>query len=207
MFNDCSSIMYIFINRVFHVRNGIEQETSQNDMDGVPSNDDVAQNILSQSQSNDAPIASYGSSNSNNLMNSNLSGSMKRFNLFRRSVNADDSDDEDGADIDSYHDCNEPSQTVFAPISTSQPIFNPYEQPTTSRSKNTGANPPHQRIAVAALPNLEFDQFTMSRGFSTSSPSLNSQPETNSRRNSTDSDQRRTNFARNSPASSSNYFV
>lgn len=192
---------------MFHVRNGEDQVANAN-LEGQ-SNDDEVQNIMTQSQSNDAPIASYGSSNSNNLLNANLSGSMKRFNLFRRSVNVDDSDDEDGNDtLSRYHDCNEPTHTVFAPISTSQPIFNPYDRATTSQSTNNdGANPPHQRIAVAALPNLEFDQFTLSRGFSTSSPSLHSQPESSSRRNSGDSGERRTNFTRNSPASSSNYFV
>lgn len=187
------------------MRNGEDEGTSQN-MDAGQSNDDEVPSIMSQSQSNDAPIASYGSSNSNNVLNTNLSGSMKRFNLFHRHSNADDSDD-DANDTNRFHDCPEPNQTVFAPISTSQPAFNPYEHPTTSQSRNNAANPSHQRIAVAALPNLEFDQFNMARGFSASSPSLHSQPESNSRRNSGDSDQRRTNFTRNSPASSSNYFV
>lgn len=185
------------------MRNSEDEGTNQN-MDAGQSNDDEVPSIMSQSQSNDAPIASYGSSNSNNVLNANLSGSMKRFNLFQRNLHGDDSDD-DG--LNRFHDCPESNQTVFAPISTSQPAFNPYDHPTTSQSRNDGANPPHQRIAVAALPNLEFDQFNMARGFSASSPSLYSQPESNSRRNSGDSDPRRTNFTRNSPASSSNYFV
>lgn len=175
-----------------------------------PSNNDEIQSILSQSQSNDAPIASYGSSNSNNVLTSIQSGSLKRFNRLPR--HADDSDEEEVNDANRYHDCSEPNQTVFAPISTSQPAFNPYDYASTSSQQSQArnddaANPPHQRIAVAALPNLEFDQFTMSRGFSASSPSLYSQPESNSRRNSNESDPRRKNFARNATATSSNYFM
>lgn len=153
---------------------------------------------MSQSQSNDAPIASYGSSSSNNVLNSNLSGSMKRiFNPHTR--NSDDSDEDEENDVSRFHECFEQNQSIFAPLSSSQPIMNPYDaQPTTA-----GAS--HQRIAVAALPNLEFDQF--SRGFSASSPSVYSQQESNSRRNSNGSDQRRADFARNATASSSNYFV
>lgn len=187
------------------MRGGDNEATNQN-LEPDQLNDNEVQNIMSQSQSNDAPIASYVSSNSNNLLNTNLSGSMKRFNIFQRNTNGDDSED-DGNDLDRFHDCNESNQPVFAPISTSQPTFNPYEHSTSSQSRNDNDNPPHQRIAVAALPNLEFDQFNLSRGFSASSPSLHSQPESNSRRNSGDSDQRRTNFIRNTPASSSNYFV
>lgn len=180
---------------------------------GAPNNDDV-QSIMSQSQSNDVPIASYGSSNSNNVLTSIQSGSMRRFNRLPR--HTDDSDEDDANDVNRYHDCREPNQTVFAPISTSQPVFNPYNYASTSsQSQQAGndnvaaaaANPPHQRIAVAALPNLEFDQFTMSRGFSASSPSLYSQPESSSRRNSNESDPRRKDFARNTTASSSNYFM
>lgn len=170
-----------------------------------PSNDDEVQSIMSQSQSNDVPIASYGSSNSNNVLNSIQSGSMKQFNRLPR--HTDDSDEDEANDVNRFHDCNEPNQTVFAPISTSQPAFNPYDYASTSQSRNDDANPPYQRIAVAALPNLEFDQFTMSRGISASSPSLNSQPESTSRRNSNESDPRRKNFARNATASSSNYFM
>lgn len=163
---------------------------------------------MSQSQSNDAPIASYGSSSSNNLMNTNLSGSMKRFNRNQRTLNEDESDDDEANDLSRFHECYEPHQTIFAPISTSQPITNPFDQQVPTQSNaNEGAGTSHQRIAVAALPNLEYDQFTMPRGFSASSPSLYSQPESNSRRNSSESDQRRTDFTRNATASSSNYFV
>lgn len=160
---------------------------------------------MSQSQSNDAPIASYGSSSSNNLMNTNLSGSMKRFNRNQRTLNEDDSDD-DETNSNRFHECYEPNQSIFAPISTSQPTINPFDHQVSTQSNET-AGTSHQRIAVAALPNLEFDQFTMSRGISASSPSLYSQPESNSRRNSAGSDQRRTDFTRNATASSSNYFV
>lgn len=171
-----------------------------------PSNNDEIQSIMSQSQSNDAPIASYGSSNSNNILTSIQSGSLKRFNRMPRHVHADDDSDEDEAEDapHRFHDCHEPNQPVFAPISTSQPAFNPYEYASTSHARNDDANPPYQRIAVAALPNLEFDQFTMSRGFSASSPSLT---DSGSRRNSNESDPRRKNFARNTTASSSNYFM
>lgn len=178
--------------------------------DSQPNDDDEVQNIMSQSQSNDAPIPSYGSSSSNtNLLHANLADTMKRFNVFQRTVHEDESDEDEGNDANRYQDCIGPSQTVFAPISTSQPVFNPYDHSTAAaaQARSSAANPPHQRIAVAALPNLEFDQYAMSRGFSTSSPSLISQPESDSRRNSSDSDSRRTNFARNTTASSSNYFV
>lgn len=155
---------------------------------------------MSQSQSNDAPIASYGSSNSNNLLNSNLSGSMKRFNLNQRTRNSDESDEDEENGVSRYHECFEQNQTIFAPLSSSQPIMNPYDG-----QAHAAAGTSHQRIAVAALPNLEFDQF--SRGFSASSPSINSQQGSNSRRNSNGSDQRRADFVRNATASSSNYFV
>lgn len=199
-----------FIGRVLHMRGRDDPEANQNGAESQ-ANDEEVQNIMTQSQSNDAPIASYGSSSSNNVLNTNLSGSMKRFNLFQRNVNADDSDEDDGNDANRFHECNEPTQSIYAPISTSQPIFNPYEQAAASQIRNDGgdaaAAPTHQRIAVAALPNLEFDQFSSTRGFSASSPSLYSQPESNSRRNSDDSDQRRTNFTRNATASSNNYFM
>lgn len=193
---------------MFHARASDEQENSQT-MDVNQANDDEeVQNIMSQSQSNDAPIASYGSSSSNNVMNTNLSGSMKRFNANRPStIYSNDSDDEDGNSTTRYHECNE-NETIFAPISTSQPaIINPFDQqvPTESNQGTAAGTSSHQRIAVAALPNLEYDQF--SRGFSASSPSLYSQPESSSRRNSNGSDQRRTDFARNTTASSNNYFV
>lgn len=174
----------------------------------APSNNDEIQSIMSQSQSNDAPIASYGSSNSNNVLTSIQSGSLKRFNRMPRPVLGDDvSDEEDGDGVNRFHECHEPNQSVFAPISTSQPAFNPYDHASTSHARNDDANPPYQRIAVAALPNLEFDQFTMSRNFSASSPSLYSQPDSGSRRNSDESDPRRKDFARNTTASSSNYFM
>lgn len=191
---------FLFVNRVLRIRPGDDQA-----VEGASPNNDEVQSIMSQSQSNDAPIASYGSSNSNNVLNSIQSGSMKQFN--RLSRHTDDSDEDEPNDINRYHDCNEPNQTVFAPISTSQPAFNPYNYASTSQSQKDDANPPYQRIAVAALPNLEFDQFTMSRGISASSPSLYSQPESTSRRNSNESDPRRKNFARNTTASSSNYFM
>lgn len=178
---------------------GAEDGDVNPNTDGAQSSDEDVRNIMSQSQSNDAPIASYGSSSSNNVLNSNLSGSMKRFNLNQRPRNSDDSDEDEETNVSRYHECFEPNQSIFAPISSSQPIGNPYEAQTASGPSS------HQRIAVAALPNLEFDQF--SRGFSASSPSLNSQHGSNSRRNSNGSDQRRADFARNATASSSNYFV
>lgn len=196
----------IVVNRVLHVRPNDEQDNNQS-MDENQSNDEEVQNIMSQSQSNDAPIASYGSSSSNNVMNTNLSGSMKRFNQHRpATIHSNDSDDDDGNGTTQYHECNE-TQTIFAPISTSQPaIINPFDQQVPTQPSQGGpSTSSHQRIAVAALPNLEYDQF--SRGFSASSPSLYSQPESNSRRNSDGSDQRRTDFARNTTASSNNYFV
>lgn len=183
-----------------------EQDNSQN-MDGNQQTDEEVQNIMSQSQSNDAPIASYGSSSSNNVMNTNLSGSMKRFNPnLLSTMHGNDSDDDDGNGPIRYHECNENQTTIFAPISTSQPaIINPFDQHVPNQSNQQGPSTSHQRIAVAALPNLEYDQF--SRGFSVSSPSLYSQPESSSRRNSDGSDQRRTDFTRNTTASSNNYFV
>lgn len=194
---------------MLRIRARDDQDESNGAAAEGPSNNDEIQSIMSQSQSNDAPIASYGSSNSNNVLTSIQSGSMKRFNRLPR--HTDDSDEDEANDGSRYHDCSEPNQTVFAPISTSQPAFNPYDHVSTSSHpqprNDDAANPPHQRIAVAALPNLEFDQFTMSRGFSASSPSLYSQPESTSRRNSNESDPRRKDFARNTTASSSNYFM
>ncbi|XP_055320884.1 E3 ubiquitin-protein ligase RNF13 [Sitodiplosis mosellana] len=186
---------------VFHMRASDDQDNSQN-LDGNQPNDDEVQTIMSQSQSNDAPIASYGSSSSNNVMNMNLSGSMQRFNRNRPStIHSNDSDDDDGNSTTRYHECNE-SQTIFAPISTSQPAIINQQVP----SQSIAGTSSHQRIAVAALPNLDYDQFN-SRGFSASSPSLYSQPESSSRRNSDGSDQRRTDFARNTTAASNKYFV
>lgn len=136
-------------------------------------------------------------------MNSNLSGSLHRFNRPTRVAVDDDSEDDDANDANTFHECFEPSQTIFAPISTSLTLINPHEP----QSQNEAPAASHQRIAVAALPNLEYDQYSMARGFSASSPSLYSQPGTGSRRNSDESDQRRPDFARNATASSSNYFV
>lgn len=194
-----------FVNSVLHVRMSDNQDNSQI-MDENQTNDEEVGNIMSQSQSNDVPIASYGSSSSNNVLNMNLSGSMQRFNRHRRATNADISDnDDDGNNGSLYHECYEPNQSIFAPISMSQPIMNPSDHQVSTTQSNAVPSVSHQRIAVAALPNLEYDAFT--RGYSVSSPSLYSQPESSSRRNSDGSDQRRTDFARNSAASSSNYFV
>lgn len=168
---------------------------------GTQTNDEDVRTILSQSQSTDAPIGSYGSSNSNNVLNTNLSGSMKRFSRNRGSNNSSDDDDDNDDGRNRYHDC----QTIFAPISKSQPITNPFDEQVTTQSNVEQSTSTHQRIAVAALPNLEYDQFT--RGFSASSPSIYSHAENNSRRNSDGSDQRRTDFIRNATASSTNYFM
>lgn len=166
-----------------------------------------------QSQSNDEqPIASYTSSSSNNVLNTNLSGSLKRFQRNEQSAKANDTDssDDDGNEAEHFHECKEPIQTIFAPISTSQPTIGPLEQQQqqTFSTENETAGPSHQRIAVAALPNLDFEHTSpmTTRQFSTSSPSVYTE---NHHQNSgaTDSNQRHGNFIRNTTASSSNYFV
>lgn len=193
---------------MLHVSNNIGEATSQHsDATQETHNDDDDDNNvrnMMQSQSSDIPIASYSSSNSNNVMNTNLSGSLKRFNRhLRPSINENGSDDDEN-DTDNYHDCSGASQTIFAPISSSQPIINPWEAGMYSREE---AGTSHQRIAVAALPNLDFDPMT-TRTFSASTPSISSQHQPTGSANSTDENgQRRRDFIRNTTASSSNYFV
>lgn len=192
---------------MLRLSNNISDGTSQ-DLDATQetrNDDDEVRNMM-QSQSSDIPIASYSSSSSNNVLNTNLSGSLKRFNRYLRpSINENDSDDGEN-DAENYHDCSGASQTIFAPISSSQPIINPYNGQTAIYSRNEAATS-HQRIAVAALPNLDFDPMT-ARTFSASTPSINSQHQPSGSANSTDENgQRQRDFIRNTTASSSNYFV
>lgn len=192
---------------MLHIPNNISEGASQ-DLDATQEtrNDDDNVRNMTQSQSSDIPIASYSSSSSNNVMNTNLSGSLKRFNRhLRPSINENDSDDDENV-ADNFHDCSGASQTIFAPISSSQPIVNPYDEQTAMYSRNE-AGTSHQRIAVAALPNLDFDPMT-TRTFSASTPSINSQHQPSGSGNSTDENgQRRRDFIRSTTASSSNYFV
>lgn len=196
--------------RLLQRRRAVEEEeeggsnqTAEPPLD--PNDDDVR---MMQSQTSDIPIASYSSSSSNNLMNTNLSGSLKRFNRhLRPNIDEGDSDDEDEENAAEHYTeySDATSHTIYAPISSSQPIINPYneqyhhqQQPGTSQ---------HQRIAVAALPNLDFDPISTmsSRAFSASTPSMHS---TNDGGGSLDSNgQPRRDFTRNATASSSNYFV
>lgn len=151
---------------------------------------------------NNVPISSYSrSSSSNNILNANLSGSLRRFSRKPAKIHNDDDeyDSDDDDDIDHFHECNGPNQSIYAPISTSQPsIMNATDesqQPQYARNEPGGS---HQRIAVAALPNLELDPSFASRPYA-SSPSIGSN-ETN-RRNSHDS------FNRTKAANSHDYFV
>lgn len=189
--------------RVFRRSNTNADDTGAQNMDTAEeSNDGDARNMM-QSQSSDIPIASYSSSSSNNVLNTNLSGSLKRsFNrhLQSNNINEDDSDDDNDNDAEHFHECSQTSQTIFAPFSSSQPIINPAEQQPAMYSRNE-ASTSHQRIAVAALPNLDFDPM-QTRTFSASTPSVNSHNE-----NQGQQQERRRDFTRNTTASSSNYFV
>lgn len=195
----------LFVLRLLRISNNISEVANQDlDVSQETRNDDNDVRNMMQSQSSDIPIASYSSSSSNNVMNTNLSGSLKRFNRhLQPNINENDSDDE----AENYHDCSGASHTIFAPISSSQPIINPFDEQTAMYSRNE-AGTSHQRIAVAALPNLDFDPMTQ-RTFSASTPSINSQHQpSDSTANSTDENgQHRRDFIRKTTASSSNYFV
>lgn len=201
----------IFILFIYHrtIRAQTNELTRRNE--GSAENPEEIRNIM-QSQSNEEqPIGSYTSSSSNNVLNTNLSGSLKRFQRNNQSQKANDTDsgDDDANDAEQFHECKEPIQTIFAPISTSHPTMAPLDQQQQSFfTGNETASTSHQRIAVAALPNLDFEHTSpmTTRPFSTSSPSVYSEnPHQNSE--ASDSNQRHGNFIRNTTASSSNYFV
>lgn len=141
---------------------------------------------------------SQRSSSSNNILNSNLSGSFKKCKPHSQQNQTEFDDDDDD---DNINGSIEPSRTIYAPISTSQPQF---LQPKASTSS-------HQRIAVAAIPNVNLQQ-PMLRAVSSSSPSVYSTNRRNSNSESSngDADDTQTrptgNFNR-AAASSTDYFV
>lgn len=185
-------------------------EAANHILEGTQETNDGDERNMNQSQSSDIPIASYSSSSSNNVMNANLSGSLKRFNRQARANiheenSDDDDDDENGA---SFHECHDTSKSIFAPISLSQPTITPSEQqpPVYSRDE---ASTSHQRIAVAALPNADLDPMSSmsTRTFSASTPTMYSHHQSSNAENSDENGRRRRDFTRNTTASSSNYFV
>lgn len=176
-----------------------------------------------QTQSNVAqPIASFGSDS--NLGNLSVSGSLRHFRRTRpASLDESRSSDDEPDDVnDSFHECNEPIQNIYSPMSMSQPSIGAEpaaaapQPPQYFFARDEIAGPSNQRIAVAALPNLDFDHGATigGRPISTSSPSIYSQPPNNdgggggsgSSGNGSNGEQRR-NFVRNTTASSRNYFV
>lgn len=218
---------------MFHYRFGRnEANNTETVVNQQSANDDEIRN---QSQLNDSeitvPISSYSrSSSSNNILNANLSGSLKRFNRKPAKIHNNDDDDDnydsdDEDDVERFHECTTPNQSIYAPISTSQPsISNTHERPqhvgnaamrllhqriAVAESPNldfdptkigndaAGASTSHQRIAVAALPNLDFDPTMAARPIYASSPTISGD------RRGSDRDS----FNRNQPASSSDYFV
>lgn len=146
------------------------------------------------------------SSSSNNILNSSLSGSFKKCQPRTATSNGEADNDDDDECVDAV----EPSNTIFAPISTSQPQFN---QPTVGPSEFASGTI-HQRIAVAAIPNVNFAQSSMPRAVSSSSPSVYQTPQSQQRRNSNtsgnssdgDGNARIGNYKR-AAATSSDYFV
>lgn len=147
------------------------------------------------------------SSSSNNILNSSLSGSFQKCRP-RAADGVGDADEED--DDEECVDAIEPSNTIFAPISRSQPHFQPPAGAPTEFAPGTS----HQRIAVAAIPNVNFAQSSMSRAVSSSSPAVYESYQPQQRRNSNasgtssdgDGNTRIGNYKR-AAATSSDYFV
>lgn len=166
--------------------------------------EDESSGIETQTHGNDSVgvLITPHSSSSNNILNSSLSGSFQKCRpKMVGSAGNDDENDDDEECVDAI----EPSNTIFAPISRSQPQF----QQSTTGSSEFAPGTSHQRIAVAAIPNVNFAQ--ASRAVSTSSPSIYvPQPRRNSNAsgNSSDGDgnTRIGNYKR-AAATSSDYFV
>lgn len=170
-----------------------------------------------QTQSNVAqPIPSFSSDSI--VGNQSMSGSLRHFRRTQpASINESRSSDDEEADEnnDSFHECNEPQQNIYSPISTSQPSINSIDQqerqqPQYFFARDEIAGPSNQRIAVAALPNLDFEHGATigGRPISTSSPSIYSQqPNNDSGSSNGSNNEQRRNFLRNATASSRNYFV
>lgn len=182
------------------------------DIEQIPREDGIMQT----QSSNVEPIASFSSTNSN-MANPSMSGSLRHFRRTQpASINESRTSDEDGGDVagsnDSFHECSESVQNIYSPISMSQPSIEHHDQQYFFANETAG--PSNQRVAVAALPNLDFDHGAAigGRPFSTSSPSIYAiQQQSNNgsgsgNSNDANNEQRR-NFIRNTTASSSNYFV
>lgn len=202
----------IFFNRLLRIERGAADQLADQD---------VEQEIM-QTQSNvDQPIASFSSDS--NFGNTSISGSLRHFRRTQpASINESrSSDDEVDDNNDSFHECNEPIQNIYSPISMSQPSINSIEQierheqqqqqqPQYFFARDEIAGPSNQRIAVAALPNLDFDHGSSTIGgrISISTPSINTQSANNDSGSSNGSNnEQRRNFLRNQTASSRNYFV
>lgn len=112
-----------------------------------------------------------------------------------------DADDDDGDEDDDDDGHARIRNTIYAPISTSQPRMG------ASSSVEAVPGTSYQRIAVAAIPNVNFNQPSMARG-SASSPSLHIDIDTDRRRSNerNNGENQLGNFKR-SPASSSDYFM
>lgn len=163
--------------------------------------------IETQAHANDSVgvLITPHSSSSNNILNSSLSGS---FQKCRPKILGSAGNDAQNDDDEECVDAIEPSNTIFAPISRSQPQF---QQSTTGSSELFAPGTSHQRIAVAAIPNVNFAQASMPRAVSSSSPSIYvSQPRRNSNAsgNSSDGDgNTRVGNYKRAAATSSDYFV
>lgn len=173
------------------------------------------QEIMQTQSVNVLPIGSFSSTNSN-IGTSSMSGSLRHFRRTQpASINESRSNDGDDGNNDSFHECSESVQNIYSPISMSQPASQPaiehHDQQYFFANEIAGTS--NQRIAVAALPNLDFDHGATigGRPFSTSSPSVyaiqqQSNNENGGGSNDANNEQRR-NFIRNTTAASSNYFV
>lgn len=144
------------------------------------------------------------SSSSNNILNSSLSGSFQKCRPRIAGTSADgDVDEDDEQCVDAI----EPSNIIFAQLLRSQPQLN---QPAAQNAPGTS----HQRIAIAAIPNVNFAQTSMPRAVSSSTPAVYETHQIQQRRNSNtsgnssdgDGNARIGNYKR-AAATSSDYFV
>lgn len=184
-----------------------------------PANDAHEPQDTTQSNSNDTVSVLIAPSSSNNILNSSLSGSFQKCRPktiadAATPPNANDQIDDDDDDDDECIDAIESSNTIYAsPISRSQPQF--LQPPVGSTEREPGTS--HQRIAVAAIPNVNFAHSSMSRAVSSSSPSVYvSSSQQHDQRNAIDSsgnnsdssdDNRRIGNFKRAAATSSDYFV
>lgn len=189
---------------MFHSNIASTDQTLPND-----AHEDEHSGIETQSHGNDSVgvLITPHSSSSNNILNSSLSGSFQKCRPRTAGGAAhDDEDDDDDECVNAI----EPTNTIFAPVSRSQAQF----QPAPASSSEFAPGTSHQRIAVAAIPNVNFAQSSMSRAVSSSSPSVYESRQSQKRRNSNtsgnssdgDGNARIGNYKR-AAATSSDYFV